>query len=136
MGFLDLQTVLFVASALVLFPFLTYCVTSTLFQRKVRSEACNKVPPTVPYQAPGIFHAFGLATIGPQKYLAQLVYVLHLSCQGRRTDTAQKRLWRIWSLLRQRGTTVFPRSMQVEAHEQGLCSIASNNTSRLSPRNV
>lgn len=111
MGLLDFKTILFASFAVALLPFLTYYVTATLFRRRVRSVAHNKVPPTVPYQAPGIFHAFGLATIGPQKYLAQLMCVLYLFCHGGRTDTRQKRLWQLWPLLRQCGAAVIPRNL-------------------------
>jgi hypothetical protein len=59
--------------ALIIFPFLTYYITTLLFYRRARSLAKNKVPPTIPYFAPGLFHAFSLASFGPQKYLAELM---------------------------------------------------------------
>jgi hypothetical protein len=40
-------------------PFVTYYISLFLFQRKTR----GKIPPTIPYFFPGIFHAFSLVSI-------------------------------------------------------------------------
>jgi hypothetical protein len=58
---------------LIISPFITYYITTSLFYRRARSPASKKVPPTVPYFAPGLFHAFSLASFGPPKYFAELV---------------------------------------------------------------
>ncbi|KAH9866193.1 hypothetical protein J1614_008758 [Plenodomus biglobosus] len=60
-------------SCLILFPFLTYYVSTLLFYRQVNSKARGKTPPTVPYLFSGVFHAFSLAYEGPQKYFAALL---------------------------------------------------------------
>ncbi|KAF2851767.1 putative cytochrome-like protein P450 [Plenodomus tracheiphilus IPT5] len=60
-------------SSFILFPFLTYYVSTLLFYRQVNSKASRKTPPIVPYLFPGIFHAFSLAYEGPQKYFASLL---------------------------------------------------------------
>jgi hypothetical protein len=86
MALLNRQTVLVGIVALVLLPVVTYYLTSALFHRRILSKSRNKVPPTVPYQVPGVFHAFSLATVGPQKYLAQLMCVSALPCQYDCTD--------------------------------------------------
>lgn len=65
---------LLVFSFLLIFPFFTYYVATTLFYRKVNSDSIGKTPPTVPYLIPGVFHAFSLAYEGPQKYFATLMY--------------------------------------------------------------
>jgi hypothetical protein len=65
--------ILFGILALIISPFITYYITTLLFYRRIRSLATRKVPPTVPYFAPGLFHAFSLATFGPQKYFAELM---------------------------------------------------------------
>ncbi|KAH7068193.1 cytochrome P450 [Paraphoma chrysanthemicola] len=67
------QTALFGVAALIVLPFFTYYVTTLLFYRRVRSNECKKTPPTIPYYVPGIFHAFSLASTGPQEYIAQLM---------------------------------------------------------------
>ncbi|CBX98775.1 similar to putative cytochrome P450 [Plenodomus lingam JN3] len=60
-------------SCLILFPFLTYYISTLLFYRQVNSKASRKTPPTIPYLFAGIFHAFSLAYEGPQKYFATLL---------------------------------------------------------------
>jgi hypothetical protein len=60
---------------LVVVPFVTFYISVTLFQRKSQGKVTGKTPPTIPYYFPGIFHAFGLAYVGPQKYFAHLLYV-------------------------------------------------------------
>ncbi|KAH7092141.1 cytochrome P450 [Paraphoma chrysanthemicola] len=67
------QTALFSVAALIVLPFFTYYVTTLLFYRRVRSNECKKTPPTIPFYVPGVFHAFSLATSGPQEYIAQLM---------------------------------------------------------------
>ncbi|KAH8722568.1 cytochrome P450 [Phaeosphaeriaceae sp. PMI808] len=67
------QNVVLAIVALVISPFLTFFLTTLLFYRKARSNASAKVPPTAPYFLPGIFHAFGMAFMGPQLYFAQLM---------------------------------------------------------------
>lgn len=74
MALISQQTVL-IFSGLIIFPFLTCYIATILFYRKARSTARGKIPPSIPYYVPGIFHAFGLASIGPQKYFAQIMFV-------------------------------------------------------------
>jgi hypothetical protein len=71
------QAILFGILTTIISPFLTYYITTSLFYKKARSSATKKAPPTVPYCVPGIFHAFSLASIGPQKYFAWLVCVVN-----------------------------------------------------------
>lgn len=75
MAFLNIGIVLSVLGCSVLLPVITYYVTSALFRQRVQSKSSGKTPPTIPYQVPVVFHAFGLASVGPQKYFAQLMYV-------------------------------------------------------------
>jgi hypothetical protein len=65
-----------IVAALVVVPFVTYYLSLSLFQRKIRGNATEKTPPTIPFYFPGVFHAFGLAYVGPQKYFAYLLYVI------------------------------------------------------------
>jgi hypothetical protein len=65
--------------ALVLCPLLIYYITTLLFYRRASSKLRGKVPPTVPYYVPGIFHAFSLAKTGPPRYLAQVMYANEFS---------------------------------------------------------
>ncbi|KAF1918443.1 putative cytochrome-like protein P450 [Ampelomyces quisqualis] len=58
---------------LIIVPVATYYGSRSSFQRRTRGKRVGKVPPTIPYYVPGIFHAFSLASIGPQKYFAQLL---------------------------------------------------------------
>ncbi|KAF2029216.1 putative cytochrome-like protein P450 [Setomelanomma holmii] len=67
------QTILLGLIILIVSPFLTLYLTTSLFYRRARSTAPRKSPPTVPYYVPGVFHAFSLATTGPQEYLAKLL---------------------------------------------------------------
>ncbi|KAF2822260.1 putative cytochrome-like protein P450 [Ophiobolus disseminans] len=67
------QQALLIISTFIIVPFLTYYITTILFHRNARSRARGKTPSTAPYYVPGIFHAFGLANTGPQKYFAQLI---------------------------------------------------------------
>ncbi|KAH4049417.1 hypothetical protein HBI25_095670 [Parastagonospora nodorum] len=73
MAFLNIGVVLSVFGCSVLLPVITYYVTSALFRQRIQSKASGKIPPTIPYQVPVVFHAFGLASVGPQKYFAQLI---------------------------------------------------------------
>jgi len=59
--------------AIIVFPFLTYQLTSFLFYRTARSNGPLKTPPTIPYWVPGIFHGVGLA-FGPPVYFGKLMY--------------------------------------------------------------
>ncbi|KAH7380301.1 cytochrome P450 [Phaeosphaeria sp. MPI-PUGE-AT-0046c] len=54
-------------------PFAIFYITSYVFHRRLRSNVLGKSPPVAPYYVPGVFHAFGLATTGPQTYLARLL---------------------------------------------------------------
>lgn len=58
---------------LIVVPLATYYSSLSSFQRRARRKRAGKIPPTIPYYVPGIFHAFSLASTGPQKYFAQLL---------------------------------------------------------------
>lgn len=75
MKFFSRQTVALTSFGLVLGPLLVFYITTLLFWRRTRSKVRSKTPPTIPYFVPGIYHAFGLATTGPEKYFAQVLYV-------------------------------------------------------------
>ncbi|OSS43390.1 hypothetical protein B5807_12008 [Epicoccum nigrum] len=64
--------ILFAIVAILISPFLTYYVTSTLFFRTANNKTTSKRPPTVPYLLPGLFSAGGLARSGARKYFAEL----------------------------------------------------------------
>ena len=65
--------ILFAIVAILITPFLTYYVTSTLFFRRANSKATSKQPPTIPYLLPGLFSAGGLARFGAREYFADLM---------------------------------------------------------------
>jgi hypothetical protein len=75
MSLLSRQAIPLAIFALVICPLLIYYITTLLFYRRASSKLRGKVPPTVPYYVPVIFHAFSLAKTGPQKYFAQVMYV-------------------------------------------------------------
>lgn len=64
---------LLILVGLIVFPFITYYVSTILFYRQANSKVAGKNPPVVPYLVPGAFHAFSLAYDGPQKYFAALM---------------------------------------------------------------
>jgi hypothetical protein len=66
------STLLLVAS-LIVFPFLTYYATSSLFFRRANDKSGGKEPPTIPYFIPGVFNTAGFAQLGARKYFAELM---------------------------------------------------------------
>ncbi|KAF1849405.1 cytochrome P450 [Cucurbitaria berberidis CBS 394.84] len=60
-------------ATLIIVPFLTFFLSTTLFYRKTKNKFPGQTPPTTPYFVPGVFHAFSLAYFGPQKYFAALI---------------------------------------------------------------
>ncbi|KAF1359708.1 cytochrome P450 [Lizonia empirigonia] len=68
-----MASALIILAFVVVFPFLTYYATSTLFFRKVNSTSVAKRPPTIPYFIPGLFHAASFAQLGARKYFAELI---------------------------------------------------------------
>ncbi|UPX17443.1 uncharacterized protein EKO05_0007796 [Ascochyta rabiei] len=68
-----MASALLILASLVIFPFLTYYATSSLFFRRSNSTAAGKKPPTIPYFVPGLFHAVGFAQLGARKYFAELI---------------------------------------------------------------
>jgi len=64
---------LLVVAFVVISPFLTYYVTSTLFSRRSNSTTTSKEAPSIPYFIPGVFHAAVLARTGAPKYFAELM---------------------------------------------------------------
>ncbi|KAF9692788.1 hypothetical protein EKO04_009166 [Ascochyta lentis] len=68
-----MASTLIILASLVIFPFLTYYATSSLFFRRADSTTFGKKPPTIPYFVPGLFHASGFAQLGARKYFAELI---------------------------------------------------------------
>ncbi|KAF2686921.1 cytochrome P450 [Lentithecium fluviatile CBS 122367] len=66
------QRVPLAISLLVIFPILTYYLSTTLFFRKINRKGSKKAPPTVPYWIPGVYHAVGLIS-RPSTYFATYV---------------------------------------------------------------
>jgi hypothetical protein len=64
---------LLLAVAVIVFPALTYYLTTALFFKSSKNAATGKTPPTIPYLIPGVFHTFSIAAEGPQKYFARLL---------------------------------------------------------------
>jgi hypothetical protein len=73
LGLLQRQAVPIGILAVVVLPFLTYYITSAAFFRRANTRGAGKRPPTVPYFVPGLFHATGIVSLGPQKYFAELM---------------------------------------------------------------
>ncbi|KAF2865178.1 cytochrome P450 [Massariosphaeria phaeospora] len=71
----ELLTANAISAALFLFtvfPVLVYYITTTLFYRKTNSKLLSKIPPTVPYWVPGLFHGLSVAS-GPPAYFAKVL---------------------------------------------------------------
>ena len=81
----------FLIISTVLFPYITYQLTTILFYRTVRSKAILKTPPTIPYWVPGLFHTIGLA-FGGSAYFGKLMYESRLE-KRRQANERQPRIW-------------------------------------------
>ncbi|KAF2628478.1 cytochrome P450 [Macroventuria anomochaeta] len=64
---------LIIVASIIIFPFLTYYATSSLFFRRANNNSTGKAPPTIPYFIPGLFHAVSFTQSGARKYFAELI---------------------------------------------------------------
>jgi hypothetical protein len=68
-------TSLIILVTLIIVPFLTYFISTTLFYRTARSHSALRRPPTVPYWVPGIYHGFSLLSRSPSIFFKRAMYV-------------------------------------------------------------